>query len=218
MNLSITAIFYGLVGASVSVALFLNDATCPRHERWFRVLTGFLFWPIFLPLLLKPATLATPHECPADKLAAPADEMAVRIGQAENELNLALRSLAADTNSSAVPGPDRLGEMHAAWHRQAERIRELDRLLAQPAFVDSAVVGFDSSAPELVAHSEQTRQQNLARLREIRQQMHQRLLETLAGVRELVTRIHLAKYTGTPAPSELATQITSVMAGSAERT
>ena len=71
---------------------------------------------------------------------------------------------------------------------------------------------------ELVAHSEQTRQQNLARLREIRQQMHQRLLETLAGVRELVTRIHLAKYTGTPAPSELANQITSVMAGSAERT
>ena len=210
MNLSITAIFYGLVGAGVAVALFLSDSDSPRHERWFRVLTAFLFWPLYLPLLLRPTGPAAPTTQP---FAAPSDELAGQIAQVETELGLAFQSLDVGADTALRPEHGRIGELQAAWRLQAERIRELDRLLAQPAFVEFAPT---SSETERATQCEQSRQQNLARLRAIRQQIHQNLLDTLAGVRELVTRIHLAKYTGNPTASELSAQLATVTAGLSE--
>lgn len=205
MNLPITAIFYGLVGAGVAVALCLSDSTGPRHERWFRVLTAFLFWPLYLPLLLRPTSLSLPTTQPS---AEPSDELAVQIAQVESELGLALQSLNTGTDAPLKPEHDVIGQLQSAWRMQAERIRELDRLLAQPAFMEPIPAG---SETERAAQSEQSRQQNLALLRAIRHQMHQNLLGTLAGVRELVTRIHLAKYTGSPTTSELIAQFTAAI-------
>ncbi len=210
MNLSITAIFYSLVGAGIAVALFLSDSTYPRHERWFRLLTAFLFWPLYLPLLLKPTNPATPTTPPAT---VPSDELAAQIAQVETELGQALQSLETGTDTALQPEHERIEELQSAWRLQAERIRELDRLLAQPAFMESTPSGFET---ERAAESEQSRQQNLARLRAIRQQMHQNLLGTLAGVRELVTRIHLAKYTGQPTASELIAKFTATISGLSE--
>lgn len=90
MNASITAIFYGLVGAGVAVALFLSDSTGSRYERSFRVLTAFLFWPLYLPLLLRPTGPSVPITQPS---AAPSDELAAQIAQVETELGRALQSL-----------------------------------------------------------------------------------------------------------------------------
>ena len=210
MNFSITAIFYGLVGAGVAVAVFLNDSTCPRHERWFRVLTAFLFWPLYLPLLLRPTSSSTPTTQPP---AVPSDELATQIAQVESELGLALQNLDVGADTVLKPEHEGIGQLQTAWRMQAERIRELDRLLAQPAFMESIPAG---SETERAAQSEQSRQQNLTRLRAIRQQMHQNLLGTLAGVRELVTRIHLAKYTGNPTASELIAQFTAAISGLSE--
>ena len=207
MNLPITAIFYGLVGAGVAVALFLSDSTGPRHERWFRVLTAFLFWPLYLPLLLRPTNSAAPTTQPP---AMPSDNLAAQIAQVESELGLALQSLDVGTVVPLKPEHDGIGQLQSAWRLQAERIRELDCLLAQTSFMESIPAG---SETERAAQSEQSRQQNLARLRAIRQQMHQNLLGTLAGVRELVTRIHLAKYTGSPTASELIAQFTAAISG-----
>ncbi|MBC7815633.1 MAG: hypothetical protein IAG10_01900 [Planctomycetaceae bacterium] len=206
MNFSITAIFYGLVGAGVAVALFVSDSTGSRHERWFRVLTAFLFWPLYLPLLLRPTSPSVPTTQPS---AAPSDELAAQITQVETEFDVALKSLSVGADTALLLESDRVGELPAAWRSQAERIRELDRLLAQPAFIEAIPAG---SETERAAQSEQSRQQNLARLRAIRQQMHQNLLGTLSGVRELVTRIHLAKYTGSPTASELIAQFTAANA------
>ena len=210
MNLSITAIFYGLVGAGVAVALFVSDSTSSRYERLFRVLTAFLFWPLYLPLLLKPASPTVPMTQPS---AAPSDELAAQIAQVETELGRALQSLNVEQDFALRPEFDRISELETAWRMQAERVRELDRLLAQPAFVESAPVG---SETERAVQCEQSRQQNLTRLRAIRQTIHQNLLDTLAGVRELVTRIHLAKYTGNSTVSELSAQLAAAIVGLSE--
>ena len=207
MDFSITAIFYGVVGASVAVALFVSDSTGPRRERWFQVLTACFFWPLYLPLLLRPTGLAAPTIRPS---ASPADELAAQIAQVESELDSAIRSCEVGSELRPALKPESLIEIQGAWRLQAERIRELDRLLVQPAFVESVSV---ASQTDRAAHCEQSRQQNLARLRAIRQRMHQDLLGTLGGVRELVTRIHLAKYTGTPASSELIAQFAAAIAG-----
>ena len=53
MNLSITAIFYGLVGAGVSVATLLSATNISHQERWWRAGSALLFWPLYLPLLLQ---------------------------------------------------------------------------------------------------------------------------------------------------------------------
>ncbi len=210
MDFSITAIFYGLVGAGVAAAIFVSDSTGSRYERLFQVLAAFLFWPLYLPLLLSPTSPSAP---PPQSPAAPSDELAAQMAQVETELGRALQSLNGDQNTALRPELDQIGELQSAWRRQAERVRELDRLLAQPAFVESAPGGSDT---ERATQCEQSRQQNLARLRAIRQRIHQDLLDTLAGVRELVTRIHLAKYTGNPTASELSVQLAAAITGLSE--
>lgn len=169
MNLPITGIFYGLVGVGVAVALFLSDATSLRFERWFRMLTAFLFWPLYLPLLLRRNSIAMPA---VPSPAPPSDDLAAQIAQVEMELGLAFQSWSVDQPSALRPERDRLNELQTAWRRQAERVRELDRLLAQPAFLATEPVNYESAVTERAAQCEQSRQQNLSRLRTIRHQMH----------------------------------------------
>ncbi len=60
-----------------------------------------------------------------------------------------------------------------------------------------------------VRQSLSARQQNLERLRQVRQQTEAHLLASLAWVRELASRIHLARFTDAPAAraEELLTEI-----------
>ena len=66
-----------------------------------------------------------------------------------------------------------------------------------------AVAGDDNQSTGKPGHilrkTEDARRENLERLKSIRSQMHDDLMGTLAWVRELVTMIHLAKFTGAPA-------------------
>ena len=66
--------------------------------------------------------------------------------------------------------------------------------------------------------SERARRENIARLRAVRGRLHDDLLNTLSWVRELVTMIHLAKYTGAPASraEELVVQIATSVEGLSE--
>lgn len=60
MDFTITAIFYGMLGLGVATAVMLN-ATGSRNERWFQTIAAFFFWPIFIPLLLRPAAPLSPE-------------------------------------------------------------------------------------------------------------------------------------------------------------
>ena len=62
--------------------------------------------------------------------------------------------------------------------------------------------------------------ENIRRLHQLRQRMFDDLLATLAWVRELVTMIHLAKFSGAPASraEELVSQIAAAVEGLREAT
>jgi hypothetical protein len=93
----------------------------------------------------------------------------------------------------------------------------MDRLLAraEPANHDP-MTGFSGPGISVrCRQSEQTRRANLDRLRQVRSRAFDDLMGTLAWVRELVSMIHLAKFTGAP-PSraeELVAQIAAAIEG-----
>ena len=72
-----------------------------------------------------------------------------------------------------------------------------------------------TGASDRYRQSEQTRRANLARLHDVRNQAYEDLMGTLAWVRELVSMIHLAKFTGAPASraEELVAQIAAAIEG-----
>ena len=106
---------------------------------------------------------------------------------------------------------DRILELRSAWNSQADRIREMDHLLA-----DSHVsTQLDDDRPSDPVHqSERARRDNFARLHQVRDRAYKDLTTTLARVRELVSLIHLAKFTG--APASRAEQLVIEIAASVE--
>jgi hypothetical protein len=99
-----------------------------------------------------------------------------------------------------------------SWSLQADRIREMDRILEL-----SAAGELGDTWPD---RSEQARQENLNRLATLRRQAYEELTATLAWVRELVTMIHVAKFSGAPAAraEELVARIAAAVEGISEVT
>lgn len=240
MGITETIVFYVLFGVAVAVGVLLVDDTIGRGERAFRVGTAVVFWPLYLPLLLRRnvGVVQTPQSNPASARAD--DELSAAIAQAEAELDAALASLDGWAEDVLAREADRVGELRSAWRAQAERIRELDLLLSSPEMavphggtdcqsvrdagrIDNPAYG-ESDAPFAVTdrlrQSEQARLENLRRLREVRRRLHDDLVGTLAWVREVVTMIHLAKFTGAPASraEELVAQIAAAVEGLSEVT
>ena len=229
MGLSETILFYLLIGAGVSVAVLLSENELSPAERSFQTATAVLFWPLYLPVLLRQPHLPAEFSENSSQTAEVSDGMSAAISQVEAELDAALRSLDGWAEGPLAQEHERLSELKSAWHLQAERVRELDRLLRQPEFgadvtwegePGSQDISGQPRLSERILHSEQTRHENIQRLREVRRQLHDDLMGTLACVRELVTMIHLAKFTGAP-PSraeELVAQIAASVEGLSEVT
>ncbi len=230
MGLGVTICFYLVFGVAVAAALWIGDAAGSRNDRLFRVLTAPLFWPLYVPVLLTPRSADNDSvgiEPPAQKTSpTPRDEMATAIAQVEVELDTALRSLDGWAEDVLAAEHDRFAELRTAWRQQAERVRELDRLLAQTSFdatvPDSTLATSPVASPAMnrIQTCARTRSENLLKLKLVRQQLHDDLMAMLAWVRELVTMIHLAKYTGAPASraAELIQQIAAAVEGLTEVT
>jgi hypothetical protein len=226
MNLTTTLLFYLLVGIAVAAAGHLSTDAAAGRERWFRTVTALLFWPLYLPALLHAPAVAAPEPLSRAETADPAspsdlgpsDEISSAIRQVESELDLALGTLDGWSDAVLAREQCRFEELRAAWHAQAAKIHELDDLLQQPAFAVSPTGPLAASPAERVAKSEQARLANIERLRAVRRRLHDDLFNTLAWVRELVTMIHLAKYTGAPASraEELVMQIATCVEGLSE--
>jgi hypothetical protein len=205
-------ILHLLAGAGVAGAVYLTTSTTRTAQLWFEVGSALVFWPLYLPLLLaRPAPSASPQGS-----AAPSDDLARTIAQVDAELESAVQSLDGWAGGVLAREQDRLHELRTAWSAQAQRIREMDRLLRRtdygappPADVD------DLLRSERLLSSQQAIRQNLERLRQVRARTMQDLLETLAWVRELVSMIHLARFTGAPAAraEELVAQIAAAVEG-----
>jgi hypothetical protein len=78
----------------------------------------------------------------------------------------------------------------------------------------------NSSAGNRLVQSQEACQQNIERLRRVRQHVYDDLLGNLTWVRELVSMIHLAKFTGAPASraEELVAQIAAAVEGLSDLT
>jgi len=105
----------------------------------------------------------------------------------------------------------RLSELRTALVAHAARIRAMDALLANAA--PAAIATGETS--DRRRQSDAARSQNVARLAAVRAKSHDDLMATLAWIRELVSMIHLAKFTGAPASraEELVAQIAAAVEG-----
>jgi hypothetical protein len=224
MGISQTIFFYLLFGAAIAAAVALGMGKRSWSERSFRVLTAVFFWPLYLPILLDRPERNSAVRQPADESAAkPADPLATAIAQVETELEAALESLDGWAENVLSREQGRIAELRSAWRVQAERIRQLDGLLATARTPGVAATADPAAGPAnnlRYQQSEQARRENFERLQSVRGQLQDDLLGTLAWVRELVSMIHLAKFTGAPASraDELVSQIATAVGGLSEVT
>jgi DNA repair exonuclease SbcCD ATPase subunit len=213
-----TAIFYLLLGSAVAVAVYIREQTGNPVAVGLQLAAACLFWPLFVPVLLSPsADEAAASGKSAEPVDGHNDGLAAAISQVETELDAALEGLDGWAEDVLNSEQHRLEELRAAWKAQADRIRCIDQLLAEPsARADSlAEVSAEVSSAR---QSEKTRQENIRQLSNLRKRMHADLVGTLAWVRELVTMIHLAKFSGAPAAraEELVAQIAAAVQGLSE--
>ncbi len=253
-----TLVLYLIVGIGVVVAVYLAERQTNSSGLWFRLATALPFRPLYLPILLSWRPSAE-EEDKAPPLAAPDDEMTAAITQVDAELESALSSLDGWAEDVLARERDRIRELREAWTAQAQRVREMDRLLALPqysvsdpaptltlphpwgegregvrggegaTFRDSECGTQITTTPQphhlttrndRLLQSREACRQNIARLRQVRHRAYEDLMGTLAWVRELVSMIHLAKFTGAPASraEELVAQIAAAVEGLSEVT
>ncbi len=219
MGFGVTMIFYLAIGAGVAAAAFLAEERRSPARRGFRAATALVFWPLFLPILLaRPGPEPVSSESTVDE---PRDELREAIARVEAELDAAFSSLDGWAEDVLAHEAGRLRELRTALTVQAARIREMDRLLAGSES-GSGLAGTIAAMPTPAAasgdrrsQSERARSANLERLRRVRRHAYDDLMATLAWVRELVSMIHLAKFTGAPASraGELVAQIAAAVEG-----
>jgi len=225
MNLTTTLLFYLLFGGAVAVAVHLTAGDLPRGQRWFRTSSAIVFWPFYLPTFLQhQVTLGADvhhgdgEQSPSATKTGGEDKFSASIEQVETELDLALTSLGGWSDAVLARERCRFDELRVAWRAQAEKVRDLDRVLGQldPTPVVATVPADEPG--ERTAGSHAARRANITRLQALRDRHQADLLSTLAWVRELVTLIHLAKFTGAPASraEELVAQIATSIEGLSE--
>ena len=214
MGYGVTIFFYLMIGVGIAMALGVSDETGSSKDKIFERLTAPFFWPIYVPVLLANRSLASVIEGEKTRPRVN-DGMSQLIGQVESELETAFGSLEGWAQHVFVDERNRITELKVAWHQQADRIREPDPNPTPHANSADQTQGPSAENQTRIANCEQTRRENLAKLKAVRTQMYDNLMSTLAWVRELVTMIHLAKYTGAPASraEELVRQIASAVEG-----
>jgi len=212
-----TAIFYLLLGGAVAFTVYLRSKSANPIEVGLQTTGACLFWPLHVPILL--SETAKLDDAPEQKGLTPQqqDTLSAAIAQVETELDAALDGLDGWAEDVLSSEQHRLEELRVAWKAQADRIRQIDKLLAAPS-VRSDSLAEVSAEVESVRHSETTRRENIRQLSSLRNRMHADLVGTLAWVRELVTMIHLAKFSGAPAAraEELVAQIAAAVQGLSE--
>jgi hypothetical protein len=217
MLLAETAIFYLVLGMCVAVAMYVRDESTTGRA-WAQAIGAVLFWPLFLPMLLSRGD-AESVEAAAKSDAADVsrDALAKAIEQVEAEMDAALEGLDGWAEDVLNSERQRLEELRAAWKLQAERIRQIDRLLAEPAIAADPLAEAAADVAQ-ARRSDELRRGNIRQLAALRNRMHDDLIGTLAWVRELVTMIHLAKFSGAPAAraEELVVQIAAAVQGLSE--
>ncbi|MFO1094807.1 MAG: hypothetical protein U0992_16110 [Planctomycetaceae bacterium] len=221
MSFGSTVVLYLMLGAGAAGALFVREGLRDAAAL-FRLAAACLFWPLYVPVLLAPKSpLLTVADATGQLEAeqSPRDPVRAEIARVEAELDGALRTLDGWTEDALPLDGARFDELKQAWRLQAGRIRELGELLESVTQETQSMPNESSTEPVDRRHqSERARRDNVERLSDVHRRMQDDLFGNLAWVRELVTLIHLAKYTGAPASraEELVAQIAAAVEGLSE--
>ena len=201
-----TLILYLVIGIGVAGAVLLADRSA-RRSGLFPIVAAVPFWPLYLPLLLTPRREPV---VPVPSPTSPPDALATAIAHVEAELDTALGSLDGWAGDALAEEKLRIRDLRTAWSVQAQRIRDMDRILAIPEGTGETTPGDDRSQ-----QSRQARLENIERLRRLRQRASEDLAASLTWVRELVSRIHVAKFNGSGAKrtQDLVAQIAAAVDG-----
>lgn len=220
MNFNETLAFYLVVGLAVAVAQLASEQQSMPGRRLLTAAASLVFWPLYLPLLLGSARSAA---SPTIESQLPNDDLAAAISQVEQELDTALRGLDGWAHGVLDARPDRIRELRRALAAQAERIRDMDAVLKRerleaerdpvPAVSSEMRAVEHESNRERCQRSRDARRENMVRLERLCGRARSDLLATLAWIRELVSMIHLARFTGAPAAraEELVGQIAAAV-------
>jgi hypothetical protein len=210
MGITESLLFYGVIGIAVAAALLALPDQNAGIPMWTTALSAVLFWPIYLPLLLSPKPGMDSAASPPESVAP--DELHREIACVERELKAAVAGLQAEHVHSSFWDDDRIQELHTAWMQEAARIREMDAILANSETANSSI---QSPAEHTAAAQwEHSRLENLERLRDVRNRANDAFTATLARVRELISQLHLAHFTG--ASATRADELLSEIAASLE--
>jgi len=192
--------------------VYLSAPSNRSAERWFQTISAVLFWPLFLPLLLSRRVEAE-GESPSMSAPGSPDDLDRAIEKVLLELEGALQSLEGWGESIRENARGRFQALHTAWTAQAGRVREMDQIMARSK--DVSMEGNLLSGSERVRGSQEVIRKNNALLEQVRQQTLDDVLGRLARVRELVSMIQLARFTGAPSTraEELVAQIGAVVEG-----
>lgn len=110
------------------------------------------------------------------------------------------------------PPVQKSNELQAVGQTESQAPAESSADVTDPS---PAMIESDTANEIRMSEFERSRAENITKLKQLRRQMYDDLMATLAWVRELVTMIHLAKFTGAPASRalELVRQIAAAVEG-----
>ena len=216
MSFNESLVFYLTIGFAVAVADMLVERSAKSRRSWMSPVAAWVFWPLYLPIVLSSRSSPTTA---TQRPSIARDDLAIAIEQVERELEGALTGLDGWAENVLKQNAVQLLELRGDLIAQADRIRDMEAILAgeraESTHLDRRPAAIPSSAPasERSERSWQARHDNMMRLDQVCKRARDDLLATLAWIRELVSMIHLAKFTGAPAAraEELVAQIAAAV-------
>lgn len=178
-------ILYGLIGILIAAACDLRQRDRSLTARLTSAVLALSAWPLWGPIVwLQPAGIAPAGE----------SQLVVRCRRALAEARQAVQGSSLDNLL-----PERLiAQLLHGLHQVEGRHQELTQLLARPEFQsngDAANTGLSRTRPALRAYDD-----NVRRLRELRQR-DERILDEIAELAEaLRTQLLVARYSGANDP------------------
>jgi hypothetical protein len=202
-----TLVLYLIAGVAVAVAVYLSGDDQRPSQGLPSLILAVPLWPFFVPILL--AGRSTPHgqSSPQSKRTA-GDPLSASIDQVQTELDVALKTLGGWAPDVAEKHVGSVGLCGEAWATRYGDLEEMDRILSTlEASLPSAYstnITPDSShlsrdPADLVKPRQEARRHNIQTLRELRGRAYEQLVDSLLRVRELISTIHLLRFTGASA-------------------
>src|SRR5262249_40463187 len=126
---------YVVVGLGVAIAVFISAKPGQSPGLWFRLATALPFWPLYMPILLAGSSQRQSGAGGLESsdrvhMPAPRDGIREAIPQVDAELEAARDSLDGWAEDVLARERNRIRELREAWSAQADRIREMNHLLA----------------------------------------------------------------------------------------